>query len=246
MKGLSFSEPMVKAWLAGNKDVTRRLINPQPEWEEDPGECQDGIWRGRYRQLCHDGSDYSVEVWEAKPRYLPGEMVYIKEKWRFVNVNGAMAVDDRTFDCDFLTVQFQDFKVLPYRSDWFGIYHHTASREKRWVRGETGSLFGRWRSPMFMPAWASRSKARIVSVRPERVQDITEAEAIREGMLSVEDANDLPWNPVGTFKGIWETIHPGSWERNDWVWRIELRREANHQRGRFASAGSVKQMGKEG
>jgi hypothetical protein len=27
------------------------------------------------------------------------------------------------------------------------------------------------------------------------------------------------------FQTLWESLHPGSWERNDWVWRIELERK---------------------
>ena len=82
----------------------------------------------------------------------------------------------------------------------------------------------KWKSSRIMPEWASRSHARIVSVRPERVQEITEEAAIKEGILGTWDADNKIWKGFYRegFRQLWESIYPGSWGRNDWAWRIEL------------------------
>jgi hypothetical protein len=79
-----------------------------------------------------------------------------------------------------------------------------------------------WKPSIHMPRWASRDTLEVVSVRPERLQAITEADAIAEGVQMVGPA-DL--TDRGSFAKLWDSINgPGSWERNDWVWRIEFRR----------------------
>ena len=63
-----------------------------------------------------------------------------------------------------------------------------------------------------MPRWASRILLRVVSVKLERVQDITEEDARKEGVLNKDE-----------FQKLWEKIHkPGAWARNDWVWAVEF------------------------
>ena len=51
-----------------------------------------------------------------------------------------------------------------------------------------------------------------MSVKLERVQDITEEDARKEGVLNKDE-----------FQKLWEKIHkPGAWARNDWVWAVEF------------------------
>lgn len=77
----------------------------------------------------------------------------------------------------------------------------------------------RWRSPIFMPRWASRITLEIKSLRVERLQDISEADARAEGS---DDNSSAIWGPGG-FWDLWEGIHgPGSWEENPFVWVIEF------------------------
>ena len=89
-----------------------------------------------------------------------------------------------------------------------------------------------------MPKWASRIELEIVSVRPERVQAITEADALASGMLFHDGhgvghsgyRHDRNFGYVqGTARGAyatgWNAIHgPGSCERNEWVWVLEVKR----------------------
>jgi hypothetical protein len=108
---------------------------------------------------------------------------------------------------------------------------------------------GKYRPPMFMPRWASRITLDIVSVRVERLNDISEVDALAEGILSVRSqAWDLghfqAWRhafdeavaarekpPVGplpseVFRALWGSINgPESWALNPWVWVIEFKAE---------------------
>ncbi|MFQ5483534.1 MAG: morphogenetic protein [Nitrospinaceae bacterium] len=75
-----------------------------------------------------------------------------------------------------------------------------------------------WRSPLFMPRWASRITLKVKSTRFERVQEITEEDAEREGVPSY-------WNFAETWNSINGTTGPKSWEANPWVVVIEFARE---------------------
>lgn len=84
-----------------------------------------------------------------------------------------------------------------------------------------------------MPRWACRIVLEVVSVRVERLQDISEADAEREG---IEDAALLPlthfkdYSNNGetrsaqySFETLWESINgPGRWDANPWVWVVEF------------------------
>jgi len=80
--------------------------------------------------------------------------------------------------------------------------------------------WGPWRPSIHMPRWASRLTLPVVSVRAERLHDITEADAVAEGvrdpdLRAAETARVL-------FADLWNaTYGPEAWDANPWVWRIE-------------------------
>jgi hypothetical protein len=87
----------------------------------------------------------------------------------------------------------------------------------------------RWRSPIHMPRWASRLTLEVADVRAERLQDITEADAIAEGCQPLDPT--CPACPSGAcsahqpaveqYRTLWNSIHgPGAWDKNPWVWVI--------------------------
>ena len=77
-----------------------------------------------------------------------------------------------------------------------------------------------WRPSIHMPRWASRITLEITSVRVERLQDISEADAIAEGVYT-----DPACPAYDAYAQLWDEINGlGSWEANPWVWVIEFRR----------------------
>jgi len=73
-----------------------------------------------------------------------------------------------------------------------------------------------WRPSLLMPRWASRIDLDVVDVRAERLQEIDEADALREGVESRE-----------AYARLWDDINgEGSWAANPLVWRIAFGRTA--------------------
>lgn len=83
-----------------------------------------------------------------------------------------------------------------------------------------------WRPGIIMPRWASRITLGITDVRVERLQDISETDAISEG---TEGGGAHPDFWVGAFAEAWDANHKSShaWETNPWVWVITFKLEGN-------------------
>lgn len=94
-----------------------------------------------------------------------------------------------------------------------------------------------WTPSIHMPRWASRITLAIVSVRAQRLKDITEEDAKAEGAefgfwhqnegvftdpVDEEDEHNSCFRDGFGF--LWELINgPGSWERNDFVFAVEFK-----------------------
>ncbi len=95
-----------------------------------------------------------------------------------------------------------------------------------------------WRPSIFMPRWASRITLEVVSVRVERVQDISEDDARAEGVrrddepcdrtrLSCADVGCLGQTFKSSFFELWEHINAVrgyNWRSNPWVWVVTFKR----------------------
>jgi hypothetical protein len=81
----------------------------------------------------------------------------------------------------------------------------------------------KWTPSIHMPRWASRILLEIVSVRVERLQEISRGDAMAEGcpFPNMADGDD----PRQWYAGLWEQINGhGSWDANPWVWVVEFKR----------------------
>jgi hypothetical protein len=97
---------------------------------------------------------------------------------------------------------------------------HYAATEER------GGLL--WRPSIHMPRWASRITLEVTGVRVERLQDISIADAMAEGVVET-NANLRGLEPCMewryAYEDLWRQINgPDSWDANPWVWVIEFRR----------------------
>ena len=81
-----------------------------------------------------------------------------------------------------------------------------------------------WRPSTNMPRWASRLTLRLLDVRVERLQDITEEDAEAEGCDGDCGIGYIPAYQAGPcqyqFAQLWDTINGKKypWEGNWWVW----------------------------
>jgi hypothetical protein len=94
-----------------------------------------------------------------------------------------------------------------------------------------------WTPSIHMPRWASRITLGVTGIRVERLQEISEQDAIAEGLLAwqsnalepvyygVSLADVWEEDPRLTYKRLWNTIYTErghSWDSNPWVWVIDF------------------------
>jgi hypothetical protein len=97
----------------------------------------------------------------------------------------------------------------------------------------------KWKPSIHMPRCASRLTLKVTDVRIEKVQDITESQAISEGVRyhslyqewggveihpdSHHNATRYRWyeNPKDAYKYLWGSIY-GNWDCNPYVWVVEF------------------------
>lgn len=102
MKPMLMNTEMVKAILAGRKSVTRRLIKPQPPFDNDSiylRYVKDGI--GRFGQGTPGNS---CALCDRKMPYQSGDVLYVRETWCKGSLNGGAdqyfyRADDNDFHC---------------------------------------------------------------------------------------------------------------------------------------------------
>ena len=90
----------------------------------------------------------------------------------------------------------------------------------------------KWKPSIHMPRWASRLTLEITGVRIQRLQDISEDDAIAEG---IRCGGESEWTGThksgdchrGRFAFLWDSLnlHRGPWVTNPWVWAITFRRD---------------------
>ena len=212
------------------KSQTRRVVklphnNPLGQWEPMTIGGPRGGRTAAGETIPEQGGIWHTRTGDSLmcPYGQPGDRLWVREAWCHLN-------DVRTGDPGSDALQRRVF----YRADYPGdtLMHDDDPAEKI-----------KWRSSRFMPRWASRLTLEILSVRVERVQDVSYEDAIAEG--AADYANymaDEPLNEVGEtieqtarrlqwpqrqYRLLWDELnasrgHP--WQANPYVWRIEFRR----------------------
>jgi hypothetical protein len=102
-------------------------------------------------------------------------------------------------------------------------------------KGREDATPGWWTRPaIHMPRAASRITLEVTGVRVERLQDISETDAIAEGIDKTaagfwstygRSGVDGTYSPVSSYHCLWDSINGAeSWDANPWVWVVEFRR----------------------
>jgi hypothetical protein len=99
---------------------------------------------------------------------------------------------------------------------------------------------GLWKPSIHMPRWASRLTLTVTDVRVQRLQEISEADAIAEGcdaafaMTMRRPNGAYPGNATECFRDLWNSLHgPDAWDANPWVAALTF----TVQRGNIDSIG---------
>jgi len=203
----------VRAILEGRKTQTRRVIDPHKYniggW--DMPRTKEDMEAGYPFAENADGDFVSVVDWCPYGRV--GERLYVKERFAYWIGREAVAYSDMC---------------------------HKSIEDIEWedeVNISNIAEGGKWKSPMYMPRWASRITLEITDIRVERVQDITEEDAKAEGCD--DTPYEQPWDGPGTWEGVkfgwitraryrtlWNSLNAKrgySWEKNPWVWAITFK-----------------------
>lgn len=208
-----FSAPMVLAILEGRKTVTRRVVKAAPT---GVGSYVLGVHQGVWG--IHEHID-ALEAFRARCPYgQPGDRMWVRETWR----------TDSGLDMQ----KPSSFCAWPVK--------YVADNSTRTCGALFGNTNGKTRVSIHMPRWASRITLDVTSVRVERLQEITEEQAIAEGIERDETHPELwkrgplrrdirltPWTgfPKLAFQALWEGINgTGSWDANPWVWVVSFKR----------------------
>lgn len=225
-----FSGPMVRAILDGRKTQTRRIVKQVPHWEHCGKDIMEWGLSDCYTE--EDGThwlDIQTDVDDNSHKEIfcpygqPGDRLWVRETWTF----GTGPVGDEP--------PGPDNSAIIYRASWD-------------VEVPETPLDGAWKPSIHMPRWASRITLEITGIRVERLNDISEGDAIDEGINSIRthefDRKHFPeWRkefdnaiknrdkpligplPSTVFRSLWESINgPGSWDANPWVWVVEFRK----------------------
>ncbi len=220
-KPVIFSAPMIRALLSGRKSQTRRVLKEQPF----PSGYVDGpiavyrVWadrdydvEGAFVRFSAPAVGGDATAWnDINIPYFRGQRLWVREAWR--------------------TLQKWD-DLSPRHlaeGDVDKVVYEAAER----IRNPLWA-WGKLRSPIHMPRALSRLTLTVTSVHVERLQDITEADAIAEG-IECREGCWATWNPDGTmrcggsadpaeaYRCIWINIHgPGAWALNPWVAAISF------------------------
>ncbi len=207
--------------LSGRQTQLRRVVKPQPIVTSNGAWKWDGS-RGGFRGSA--GSHWSPSaIAHHCPYGKPGDRLFGRETHAIYATHGQHRDDG---------VRWGPWGGLPTATSPDG------TKIAYYREGFDRCDPGRWRSPIVMPRWASRILLEVTDVRVERVQDISEADAIAGGIERAPDFFGCPcWkiydepgvvapdDPIASYQSLWDSIHgPGSWDANLWVWVIGFRR----------------------
>lgn len=223
-----FSFLMVRAILEGRKTQTRRLMKPQPRLGlSGHGDVIDPgyfVFEPNRKTAIPLKDNAMYRVLPLCPYGKPGDRLWVKESHRLV-------------DCD-CTETCRVPGYVWYEADSSG-----------YLNASTNKL----RPSIHMPRWASRITLEITNVRVARLQEISEEDAIAEGIYGEWKEPLIDTNPVycmagftayyyggaegkrggfdkasQCFENLWSTIHkadgPNGWAANPWVWVLEFKR----------------------
>lgn len=126
---------------------------------------------------------------------------------------------------------WQGFRQVSYEYDEWEEIENSEDRKNyegcwSWVYKADGKNFPeKWFPSIHMPRWASRIQLEITDIRVERLQDISEEDALAEGTTPAYIGNGLSEMYITAFKELWCEINGAdSWNENPWVWVVEFER----------------------
>ena len=213
----------VRAILAGRKTQTRRAI-PHKLMQNADLDANDPTYI--YFEDAYGDSHRGVTY----APYKKDDLLWVKEAWKLWDWT-----EDGVPWIRYAADEALRLRDIPDTGDTFwemetaekigNIWAKLSGRENVIKHGAARD--GKWRSPLFMYKHFTRIWLRVTGVRAERLQDITDPDAIAEGMLHNVDPS---WEGNGAFargryQSVWDELNAKRgypWEDNPWVWVYEF------------------------
>lgn len=210
IKPILFSTPMVQSIKRGEKGATRRAI----------------------KQLCDAAPERSDGLPQASFKFFVSPItgvVYWGDCDRQVTIDGKiLRADYKRDDVLWVRETWCELPVLPDGSSSGGrthIYYKADGdlRPEGWRE--------KWRPSIFMPKEAARIFLRVTDVRVERLQDIGEEDAAKEGFYKgwrLTEKSTPALSAKQGFMWIWNMLRKKAdlptcgWAANPWVLVIEF------------------------
>ena len=235
MKPILFKNDMVRAILDGRKTQLRKIAKLPEKWHRG---------KASFKNNPHGNEEFIIYGdCGTKTMYCPhgrvGDTLWVRETWR-INSVGYYCPEHKSNHAINI-----EFATLPghARGDDISVCGDNEMNEiaKRYYDKHENDLY----SPsIHMPKWACRIFLEITGIRVERVQEISEDDAIAEGIercdnhfqvyLHNTSHLDKPCdgpgyyhriNAVVCFQMLWDSINAkrAPWKDNYWVWVIEFK-----------------------
>lgn len=246
-KPILFNTEMVQAILNGKKTQTRRVLSPQPYDVECYGmsetypsefiriaekkDCYTILRhpkKGRYDGI-HKG--VAPKHWPAK--YQIGDVLWVRETWQYLDTKEDWSDElaDYNHMICYTYKASNDLRPNGVSAEEF-CGNWVVSTEERWNNAydsiESEEVEGRdvWKPSIHMPKEAARIFLRVTNVRVERLKDISEEDAMAEGVKFYwydESRNIKLEAAKNVFSNLWKDIYgEDSYKQNPFVFVYEF------------------------
>lgn len=201
-----FGAPMVRAILAGTKSQSRRILKPlkTAKLPTDAGYHHTGLDEFGYSGLTrNDSFGTSICPLPKSPFGVPGDDLWVRETWCQPT---SLDPGPVFYRADYPACVPRHFENVPPADEL------------------------RWKPSIHMPRAHSRISLGLTTVRVEPLQDISEDDAIAEGIdgpACAQLTTKSPWKgicapaAVHAYAALWDSIYgEGAWLKNPWVWVV--------------------------
>jgi hypothetical protein len=198
MKPILCNTTVVQNILAGRQTQDRRPI----KFKKGLGEFVD----------TDDAWQWAVHN-STGPKYQVGDVLYVRETfkgaWKPLNTPGWYVY------------------IITYKADGAKVRYRETHLDT------VDNWPDKWKPSIHMPKKFARTFLKVTGVRVELIQDISDNDIEAEGTdfetehgslcFSIQDESCYENNLVDgsavrtIFKKLWDSLYPGSWDRNDWV-----------------------------
>lgn len=181
IKGELFSQQFIPMLLDGTKTRTSRPLK-LPKWitEENRELGQFWVNGGNGNDTGISGPQELETIWHISPIHV-GDIIYARETWRVRNVGGDFETNSRWDEIEFKSGG-SNFVLQNVQPEF-----------EKWRKG------AKWNPSIFMPREAARIFLRITDVKVQKLDELTEQDAIADGFKS-----NIELSPDGTdYRGLY-------------------------------------------